>query len=158
VTGLAPATSAPGLGSALPRLHRGWAYPPATFAPGRGSPLPHLHQQPSSKRPLGRHGSVCPQGQHSFGFRIRASDGALPHHSFVAWPHRALDRNVSGTSANTPSRTRIGTTSRCAHAIPIPSAPLAHPSASTQTTYPVQCSQAPPSAALCPSHAAMRGT
>ncbi len=32
-TGLAPATSAPGLGSPLPRLHRDW-----------GSPLPHLRR------------------------------------------------------------------------------------------------------------------
>ncbi len=48
------ATSAPGLGSPLPHLHRDWAHPchictgtrlaPATSAPGLGSPLPHLHR------------------------------------------------------------------------------------------------------------------
>ena len=53
-TGLAPATSAPGLGSPLPHLHRNWARPchictgtgltPATSGPGLGSPLPHLHR------------------------------------------------------------------------------------------------------------------
>ena len=54
-TGLTPATSAPGLGSPLPRLHRDWAHPahigtgtglsPATSAPGPGSPRPtHLHR------------------------------------------------------------------------------------------------------------------
>jgi hypothetical protein len=36
-TGLTPATSAPGLGSALPHLRRDWAHP-ATSAPGLGSP------------------------------------------------------------------------------------------------------------------------
>ncbi len=52
-TGLTAATSAPGLGSPLPHLHRDWADPchictgtgltPATSALGLGSPLPHLH-------------------------------------------------------------------------------------------------------------------
>ncbi len=47
------ATSAPGLGSVLPHLHRDWAHcchicagtglTAATSAPGLGSPLPHLH-------------------------------------------------------------------------------------------------------------------
>jgi hypothetical protein len=51
---LAPATSAPGLGSPVPHLHRVRAHPchictgtgltPATSAPGLGSPLPHLHR------------------------------------------------------------------------------------------------------------------
>ena len=36
-TGLAPATSAPGLGSPRSHLHRGWAHPP-TSAPGALSP------------------------------------------------------------------------------------------------------------------------
>jgi hypothetical protein len=53
-TGLAPATSAPGLGSLLPDLHLDWARPchiwtrtgltPATSAPGLDSPLLHLDQ------------------------------------------------------------------------------------------------------------------
>jgi hypothetical protein len=53
-TGLTPATSAPGLGSPLPHLHRDWARPshictgtaltPATSAPGLRSPLPHVHR------------------------------------------------------------------------------------------------------------------
>jgi hypothetical protein len=53
-TGLTPATSAPGLGSPLPRRHRDWAHPshvctgtaltPATSAPGLGSPLANLHR------------------------------------------------------------------------------------------------------------------
>jgi hypothetical protein len=52
--GLTPATSAPGLGSSLPHLHRDWAHhchictgtglTPATSAPRLGSPLPHLHR------------------------------------------------------------------------------------------------------------------
>ena len=52
--GAAPATSASGLGSPLPHLHRDWAHPchictgtglaPATSAPGLGSPLPHPHR------------------------------------------------------------------------------------------------------------------
>ncbi len=51
---LNPATSAPGLASPLPHLHRDSALPchictgtrlsPATSAPGLGSPLPHLHR------------------------------------------------------------------------------------------------------------------
>jgi hypothetical protein len=71
VSGSPPATSAPGLGSPLPHLHRDWAsapglgssratsapglgspchirtgtgLAPATFASGLGSPLPHLHR------------------------------------------------------------------------------------------------------------------
>ena len=40
--GLAPATSAPGLGSPPPHLRRDWAHPPATSAPGQRSPLRHL--------------------------------------------------------------------------------------------------------------------
>jgi hypothetical protein len=53
-TGLAPSTSAPGLGSPHPHLHRDWARPthicigtgltPPTSAPGLGSPHPHLHR------------------------------------------------------------------------------------------------------------------
>ena len=53
-TGLTPATSAPGLGSPPPHLHRDWANPchicagngltPATSAPGLGEPLPHLRR------------------------------------------------------------------------------------------------------------------
>jgi hypothetical protein len=53
-TGLTPATSAPGLGSPLPHLHRDWAHPchistgtrpiPATSALGLGPSLPHLHR------------------------------------------------------------------------------------------------------------------
>ena len=52
--GISAATSAPGLGSPLPHLHRDWAHPghictgtgltPATSAPGLGSPRPHLHR------------------------------------------------------------------------------------------------------------------
>ena len=62
-----PATSAPGLGSPRPRLHRDWAHPghactgtgltPATSAPGLGSPRPRLHRDwahPSSERATGR--------------------------------------------------------------------------------------------------------
>jgi hypothetical protein len=51
-TGLAAATSAPGLGSPLPHLHQDWAHPchiragtglaPATSAPGLDSPRPGL--------------------------------------------------------------------------------------------------------------------
>ncbi len=54
-TGLAPATSAPRVGSPLPHLHRDWGRPshictgtgvaPPTSAPGPGLPLPHLHQE-----------------------------------------------------------------------------------------------------------------
>ena len=56
VTGLTPATSAPGLSSPRPHLHgdwdvsgpatagRGLAPPLATSAPGLGSPVPHLHR------------------------------------------------------------------------------------------------------------------
>jgi hypothetical protein len=54
-TGLAPPTSALGLGSPLPHLHRDWARPshictgtglaPPTSAPALGSPLPHLHRR-----------------------------------------------------------------------------------------------------------------
>ena len=53
-TGLTPATSASGLGSPLPRLHRDWAHPahigtgtglsPGTSAPGPGSPLANLQR------------------------------------------------------------------------------------------------------------------
>jgi hypothetical protein len=53
-TGFTPATSAPGRGSPLPRLHRDGVHPchictgtgitPATSAPGPGSPLPRLHR------------------------------------------------------------------------------------------------------------------
>jgi hypothetical protein len=53
-TGLAPARSAPALGSPLPHLHLDWARPcqictwtglaPATSGPGLGSPQPHLHR------------------------------------------------------------------------------------------------------------------
>ena len=52
-TGLATATSAPGLGTPPPHLHRDWAHPrhictgtghtPLTSAPRLASPLPHLH-------------------------------------------------------------------------------------------------------------------
>ncbi len=38
--GLTPATSAPGLGSRLPRRHRDWAHSLRTSAPGLGSPPP----------------------------------------------------------------------------------------------------------------------
>ena len=50
----AAATSAPGLGSPQPLMHRDWAHPchictgaglaPTTSAPGLASPLPHLQQ------------------------------------------------------------------------------------------------------------------
>ncbi len=60
-TGLAPATSAPGLGSPMPDLHRDWARPghictgtgltPATSAPGLGSPRPHLHRDCAESLP-----------------------------------------------------------------------------------------------------------
>jgi hypothetical protein len=43
-TGLAPPTSAPGLGPPLPHLRQDTGLAPPTFAPGVGSPLPHLHQ------------------------------------------------------------------------------------------------------------------
>jgi hypothetical protein len=59
-TGLTPATSAPGLRSPLPHLHRDWAHPchtstgtalaPATSAPGLRSPLPHLHRDCAHRR------------------------------------------------------------------------------------------------------------
>ena len=42
--GRAAATSAPGLGSPLPHLHRDWAHPPTTSTPGLGAPLPHLRR------------------------------------------------------------------------------------------------------------------
>ena len=58
---LATATSAPGLGSPLPHLHRNWAHPchictgtrlaAATSALGLGSPLPHLHRDWGSAHP-----------------------------------------------------------------------------------------------------------
>ena len=42
-TGLAPPTSAPGLGAPLPHICTGTGRTPATSAPGLSSPLPHLH-------------------------------------------------------------------------------------------------------------------
>jgi hypothetical protein len=70
-TGLTPATSAPGLGSPLPHLHRDWARPchictrtgltPATSAPGpdwRKQPLPFLPEAQSQRCPEQTHARV----------------------------------------------------------------------------------------------------
>jgi hypothetical protein len=77
-TGLAPATSAPGLGSPLPHLRRDWAHPshiragtgltPPTSAPGLGPSLPHLrrdwaHPCPHLRRDWARPAHICAGAQ-----------------------------------------------------------------------------------------------
>jgi hypothetical protein len=48
------ATSAPGLDTALPYLHRDWARASCIYAVGLGSPAPHL------RRDCAHPGQVCP--------------------------------------------------------------------------------------------------
>jgi hypothetical protein len=114
-TGLTPATSAPGLGSPLPHLHRDWAHPghictatwlipaiftgtglaPATSALGLGSFLPHLHQDWAHS---------C----HICGTRLAAATSAG-----TGSRYRSSFAASSTASHRTTSQSRKGSRTRC---------------------------------------------
>jgi hypothetical protein len=101
-SGLAPPTSAPGLGSPLPHLHRDWAHPchicagtgltPAHICAGIGPTLAHIRagtRRESARSECGRtvaHGRPVLAGR----FRARARPHARRPHATLGLPGREL--------------------------------------------------------------------